>query len=559
MIQSVGIIVMAAFILLSWGAFRKLVLKQTTVAEKLVLILFFGAFGVLGTYMGTPIMGAIANLRAIGVITAGLFGGPIVGIGAGLIAGGHRLLIDPGGFTSLPCALSTFLEAVAAGLLSLYLKERVLNWRVGVSIAVVGETIHMLIVLALARPFAEAWALIKVISLPMIGVNSLGIGLFVEIVRYVLRDREKRASSQAQKSLDIANQTVSHLRQGLNLKSANATAQIIFNHLTVAAVSITNNKHILAHIGAGEDHHSVGHLVQTASIQKVIETGEPVHLKEKSLIGCRDGQCPLQSSIVVPLKKNGNIMGTLALFGDAGVSLHEVDFQMARGLAELFSTQLELEDIQLKDQLLARAEIMRLQAQINPHFLFNSLNTVVSFCRSSPEKARQLLLELANYMRRNLRDNKCFVEVAEELNHVQSYLSIEQARFGERIKVSWEIEPGCESWPVPALIIQPLVENAVKHGLSSREEGGNICIAISRDNGDLQVRVEDDGVGMQPQAVEGIFNKGRAESCERGVGLSNVNQRLEQIYGPQYGLMINSAVGSKTVVSLRMPRKSYLM
>lgn len=208
--ENFGIIAAAAFLLLSWGAFRKLVLKETTLKDKFVLILFFGTFGILGTYVGVPIEGAIANLRAIAVITAGLFGGPLVGMGAGLIAGGHRILIDIGGFTYIPCGLSTFLEGLAAGLISARLKDKesVLNWRLAVLIGFVGESLHMLMVLALARPFSSALDLLRIISIPMILINALGAGLFVQIINIVLRDRVRRASIQAQKALDIANKTV---------------------------------------------------------------------------------------------------------------------------------------------------------------------------------------------------------------------------------------------------------------------------------------------------------------------------------------------------------------
>jgi len=213
--KNFGIIAAAAFLLLSWGAFRKLVLKETTLKDKFVLILFFGTFGMLGTYVGVPVEeGGIANLRAMAVITAGLFGGPVVGIGAGLITGGHRILIDIGGFASIPCGLSTFLEGMAAGLISARLKEKesILNWRLAVVIGLAGETIHMLIVLALARPFEIALHLVEIVSFPMILLNSMGAGLFVEIIRVVLKGREKIASIQAQKALNIANLTLSHLR-----------------------------------------------------------------------------------------------------------------------------------------------------------------------------------------------------------------------------------------------------------------------------------------------------------------------------------------------------------
>ena len=314
--ENFGLIVGAAFLLLSWSAFQKILFKKSNESEKILLILFFGAFGVIGTYMGIPIHGAIANLRAIAVISGGLFGGPIVGMGAGFIAGAHRFLIDMNGFTSIPCGLSTFLEGMAAGLVSIRLKKGILNWKAAVLIGVIGETMHMLITLAMAKPYAEAWVLIKIISIPMITLNSIGAGLFVQIIRSVLKDREKIGSIQAQKALNIANRTVSHLRFGLTPESAAATAQIIYDTISVAAVSLTNDTHILTFTGAGNDHHQAGQKIKTRSTCEVLATGEPVFRKTGNEIGCSVAGCPLMSAIIIPLRKGGDVIGTLKLYGD---------------------------------------------------------------------------------------------------------------------------------------------------------------------------------------------------------------------------------------------------
>ncbi len=387
----------------------------------------------------------------------------------------------------------------------------------------------------------------------MILINALGAGLFVQIINIVLRDRVRRASIQAQKALNIANKTVSHLRSGLNLDTARITAQIIFDNISVAAVSITDDDRILAFIGAGDDHHKVGQKIQTRSTKLVVETGKPLFIKNKRKIGCNMKGCPLQSAIIVPLKKSGNIVGALKLYGNKNVLLSDTDLQIALGLADLFSTQLELEDIQLKTQLLAQAEIKRLQSQIEPHFLFNSLNTITSFCRTNPGKARELLIDLSSYLRKSLENNKDFVTVADELQQVKSYLAIEKARFGERIKFTMDIEPGYDQWPIPPLIIQPLVENAVKHGISVKEEGGSVSIVISKHNEELHIIVQDDGIGMDEKQSKNIFRKSSINNNSLGIGLKNINKRMEQIYGPQYKIIIDSTMESGTNITLRIP------
>ena len=239
--------------------------------------------------------------------------------------------------------------------------------------------------------------------------------------------------------------------------------------------------------------------------------------------------------------------------------MNKILFEVAKGLTDLFSIQLELEDIQVKDRLLAHAEIRHLQAQINPHFLFNSLNTIASFCRTAPDRARELILDLSLYMRKNLDSSRGFIPLADELAQVNSYLAIEQARFGERIRVSLDVEPGCEDWPIPSLIIQPLVENAVKHGLRSKEDGGTVGLTIAKKNDALSVTVFDDGSGIPQDLLSSLLERRTIESQQGGIGLRNSHHRLEQIYGPDHGMRIMSAEDEGTFISFSIPFRQELM
>ncbi len=520
-----------------------------------LLILLFGLFGILGTYTGNLVFQSYANLRAMGVITAGLFGGPAVGIGAGLIAGGHRFLIDIGGFSAIPCGLATFAEGAAAGLLASRLPGRSLDWRIALTLGIAGETLHMGLVLLLSRPFSDALALVELIGLPMIAVNSLGAAFFVQILFLQLKLNDLRNSNQAREILSIANQTVGHLRSGFSPESAQATAEIIYQNTSVAAVALTSVDSILAHVGLGADHHLPGHSLRTEGTLRVILDGNPVFLRSRESIGCDFPDCPLHDAIIVPLRKSDELLGTLKLYGSADKPLDNTRFELAKGLADLFSTQIELEDIGIKNQLLAQAEIRRLQAQINPHFLFNSLNTIASFCRTAPSQARELLLDLSHYMRRNLDSSRGLIPLREELEQVRSYLAIEQARFGDRIHAYIHVDPEVEDWPIPPLIIQPLVENCVKHGILGTDSGGIVRLCANKADGNLNVVVEDDGAGMTPKAIENILTFSEHESMSEGIGAQNCNHRLVQLYGSAYALHVESAMNEGTRISFNIPIK----
>ncbi|MBI9113121.1 LytS/YhcK type 5TM receptor domain-containing protein [Maridesulfovibrio ferrireducens] len=549
-----GLIVAGAFLLLTITPIHKIGFRKTSPKATIATqILIFGVFGILGTYGGNFVFQSVANLRAMAVITGGLFGGPLVGLGAGLIAGGHRILIDFGGFSAVPCGLATVLEGTAAGLISLKLANR-MDWRAAAGLAFVGEIIHMIMVLYLSSPYSEALKLVELIALPMIILNTFGAAIFAQVINIVFRYGTKRDSIQAQQILDIANLTVGHLRSGLTMESAMETAKIIFFNVSVAAVAITDNKNVLAHIGVGDDHHLPGKKIRTASTLNALAQGEPVFLDSSEKIGCNHRGCPFTSAAVVPLHKKGEILGTLKLYGTKKKELDLLSFEIAKGLANLCSTQLELEEIQIKEQMLAHAEIRRLQAQINPHFLFNSLNTVTSFCRTNPNRARELLLELSSYMRKNLDSSRGYIPLSEELDQLKSYLAIEQARFGDRIKVDITVEKECEDWPIPPLIIQPLVENSVKHGIMGREEGGQITISIQCDRRQLSVSIKDDGVGMSQTKLDQLVEKKKIESCAEGIGVRNCIQRIEQIYGPQCKITITSKLNEGTCVSFKIPK-----
>ncbi|MGD9366582.1 MAG: LytS/YhcK type 5TM receptor domain-containing protein [Desulfobacteraceae bacterium] len=548
-----GLISAVAFILLSTRTLQRMISRELTVQDKLALVLFFGAFGIFGTYDGDPIQGVIANLRAISMILAGLIGGPVVGIGAGLIAGGHRFLMDMDGFSSLPCALGTFLEGTAAGMVSMRLKNKALNWRVAALLGLAGESVHMGLVLVMSQPFETAVAVVRLIGIPMIILNSIGAGCLIEMIRMVVRNRERRASIQARKAMTIANRTVIHLREGLNEASALATAGIIHEQTRVAAVAITDTRQLLAYVGIGDELYRPGQGLRTSTTSMVLKTGKPIFASGSTAVGEEVPHKMFHSAIVVPLKKSSEIIGALKFYGDKRHTLNHTDFEIANGLANLFSTQLELQDIQIKSQLLDRAEIKRLQAQINPHFLFNSLNTIASFCRTNSNRARQLLLELSNYLRRNIKDQRQYITLIDELKQIESYLAIEHARFGERIQFEMTIMPGTEDWPMPPLIVQPLVENAVKHGLSSKEEGGKVWVNATQNDGVLCIKVKDNGVGMPDHAIAQVYKDNGPDGSNASMGLRNVNQRLKHIYGASSRLRIESVKGKGTTVTINLP------
>lgn len=197
------------------------------------------------------------------------------------------------------------------------------------------------------------------------------------------------------------------------------------------------------------------------------------------------------------------------------------------------------------------AELRALRAQISPHFIYNSLGAIASFVRTDPDRARDLLLEFADFTRYALRKGGAFTTLADELRNVERYLVLEQARFGERLQVSLLIAPEVLAVTVPYLAIQPLVENAVRHGLAQSERPGTVSITAADRGGEAEIVVEDDGVGADPRRIQAVLD-GTHESDSHGLG--NVDARLRTIYGDEMGLVVDTAKGAGMRVSFRVPK-----
>lgn len=552
--ERTAVLIVAALLFTRVRAFRSILNQQATWREKAVMVLIFSAISILGTYNGIWYQDAIANSRVIGTVVAGLLAGPWVGLLTGLVAGIHRYSL--GGFTDLACAISTISEGLIAGLIYQFQRNRQqeIGWRTALCVGFFAEWMQMGIILLVARPYADALALVQFISIPMSVVNSLGIAILVIIIDLVKKEEDRIGALQAQRTMQVADKTLSYLREGLTFDSARKVAEEILRTTRVAAVAITDTKTVLAHVGAGSSHHVVGEGITTKATQAVLDTRELMIAKSRDEIGCKESNCPLRYAILVPLMRRREVAGVLKLYQDRSRKLSAVDLELVRGLGNLISTQLELAELEKQSRLLADAEIKALHAQINPHFLFNALNTIVSFIRFRPEQARELLIHLGEYFRRNLHDSGGYVSLAEELEHIEAYLAIERARFGEKLQVKYDIEAGVERFVVPGLILQPLVENAVKHGLLPKREGGTVAIRARRTDGrTLELTVADDGVGMDKDPFVPVQDRTEGKRRLSGIGLSNVKSRLQSVYGQPYGIVIESVPGEGTTCVITLP------
>lgn len=549
MIERMSVAATLAFIFSQTKIFRRIIFRQVLFKERIHLAAIFGLIGILGTYAGIPIQDALANSRVIGVMAAGLIGGRMMGVTAGLIAGGHRYFL--GGFTAFSCALANVCEGLLAGEIHRRYPAKPIPWWVALVSGIIGESMQMLIILLTARPFPMALELVNHIAIPMIVVNSIGIAVFMVIIKTAIDVQQRAGAEQSQKALDIASKTLPYLRRGLDSESAKATADIIFAAGGYGAVAITDEAHVLAFVGAESNHHIGCNNDLTRATQNVLANGQIYIAQSAFEIGCACPSCTLASAIIVPLKRAEVVIGTLKLYYTRPNAIGHADITFASGVAHLFSTQLELTEIDRQAKLAASAELKALQAQINPHFLFNTLNTITSLIRTKPDLARELLLKLGSMFRFTLHKTGRNITLEEELTQVRSYLAIEKARHGEKLNVIEEIQPGIQKYLIPSLTIQPIAENAVKHGLQPKEAGGTIIVRAFEMPHYIEIDIIDDGVGIDLTRQNPLQ---LPRCCGERIGLNNVHERLRGQFGAGFGLELDSRPGHGTRIQMRLPK-----
>ncbi|HEX4977238.1 MAG TPA: histidine kinase [Nocardioides sp.] len=333
------------------------------------------------------------------------------------------------------------------------------------------------------------------------------------------------------------------LREGLTERSAQRSARHLRSLLAAPAVALTGPDRLLAWDG-GDQHHAD----QAVDLAREVVASGSTQVTGRDRVTCEDPGCPLRQSIVTPLTVDERVVGTLQAwvpYASAGL------VRATEEVADWVSGQLALAELDASRTRLMEAEVRALRAQISPHFIYNSLTAIASFVRTDPERARELLVEFADFTRYSFRRHGEFTTLSEELRSIERYLVLEKARFGDRLDVTLRIAPEVLPVTVPFLCLQPLVENAVRHGLEAKAGPGRITIVAEDNDREAAISIEDDGVGEDPERVRRAL---AGDSSLDSIGLGNVDARLRSTYGDDYGLVVETAPGAGTRVIVRVPK-----
>ncbi|ONG02839.1 two-component system response regulator YehT [Escherichia coli] len=523
---------MCVFLVIAWLMSKTplfIPLMQVTVRlpHKFLCYIVFSIFCIMGTWFGLHIDDSIANTRAIGAVMGGLLGGPVVGGLVGLTGGLHRYSM--GGMTALSCMISTIVEGLLGGLVHSILirrgrTDKVFNPITAGAVTFVAEMVQMLIILAIARPYEDAVRLVSNIAAPMMVTNTVGAALFMRILLDKRAMFEKYTSAFSATALKVAASTEGILRQGFNEVNSMKVAQVLYQELDIGAVAITDREKLLAFTGIGDDHHLPGKPISSTYTLKAIETGEVVYADGNEVpYRCSlHPQCKLGSTLVIPLRgENQRVMGTIKLYEAKNRLFSSINRTLGEGIAQLLSAQILAGQYERQKAMLTQSEIKLL--------------------RRDSEQASQLVQYLSTFFRKNLKRPSEFVTLADEIEHVNAYLQIEKARFQSRLQVNIAIPQELSQQQLPAFTLQPIVENAIKHGTSQLLDTGRVAISARREGQHLMLEIEDNAGLYQP-----VTNAS-------GLGMNLVDKRLRERFGDDYGISVACEPDSYTRITLRLP------
>ncbi|BEV72301.1 MULTISPECIES: sensor histidine kinase [unclassified Paludibacterium] len=516
--------------------------------HRLACYVIFTAFCIMGTLLGFPVVSgnAIANTPAIGAVLGGLLGGPVVGLAVGITGGIHRYFL--GGSFGLAASLDIVMQGLIGGLTHRYLirrgKTRLLfSPLLAGGLTFVTILLEMGIDLALSRPFDQALHIVYLIVLPELIANSAGAAVFAKILLDRRDSLEQHSRAFSAKALEIAAHVDGVLRDGFDHENSMRVARIIYDQTGVGAVAITDCNKILAFIGIGADHHLPGTPITSPHTLHAIANNEVLFADGNEIpYQCSiSPHCKLGSSLVIPLVgEDKQVIGTIKLYEPKTRIFSTINRTLGEGIAKLLSNQILDGRFERQKSLLLQSELKLLHAQVNPHFLFNTLNTIIAVTHDDVDKARGLLTDLAVFLRKNLKRPTEDVQLSDEIEHIDAYLRIQLARFADRLSVEFDLPEPLLRVRVPAFTLQPLVENAIKHGTSQMIRAGVIRISARQNEQGVELVVEDNA---------GLYDPGSSG----GLGMNIVDRRIKTRYGESYGVTMSCERNVVTRATVRIP------
>lgn len=518
--------------------------------RQVVLSLLFSGIIILSTYTSIDIGSYNLNTRVIGGIAAGLLGGPLVGMYASLIGAVYVYFFSSPSIFAAAAAFSTALFGLLGGGFYPYFQRGKWEYKDLFFLTCFAEVADMVVILRMTFPFELAFATVLQVAGPMIILNSFGILLFISSFNNVFIRQDMESSRQLHLASEISRRCIPLLRKGLrNKEDVEKVADIILEETGWAGIMIMDRTEIIVwkHERIPLEREEFLHLPEVAV--EAMDTGRIATISQIDRENSLYELIKEYSIIAAPLVIREQSIGCMMAWTKRQWVTRRSEAVLLQNIVTIASAHIAMAELETQKRMRQKAEFKALQFQVNPHFLFNALNTISYVCRENSDRARELLIILANYFRYNLNSEVYMVPMENELDHVKDYLELEKARFEEKLEVVYEIKGKLDTL-VPTLILQPIVENAVKHGVDGRGKR-YVAISVEETDDEMQVCISDHGRGFPKEVLEKLEQE---EAAGKSVGLVNVHKRMKSIYGDDHGLEItNSDHGS--CVKLRFKKK----
>ena len=570
LMERIGLLLVIAFVLTRIPNIRTLLYRESSRKVVFIHAIVFGIFAIVSSHLGFVFTEGyiseqiiiwnveddqlVVSLSLIAVVIAGLLGGPLVGLGAGIIAGVHLAFL--GGIGWVANMLVNPLSGLLAGLTGRFFsKARVISPMQAVFIGVFPPILQMQLLLVLHPQNENIVQFVNLTGLPLVFSNSVAIGIFTAMIGIVLKEQENEAAIATRQALTIAEEALPFLKSDSPEERAEGIANLLYDRLEVAAISVTYEDEVLAFVGIGADHHRLGEKVITPLSKEALETKEIKIAYSRSDIACQNPDCPLEAAIIIPITEANDSTSLIKFYFRKSQHISPVEKVLAQGIGQLISNQLKVIANEKLKENIRDAELRNLQAQINPHFLFNTLHLIATLFRVDPKRARHITIQLANFMRFNLGlASESLINLERECEHVKAYIEIIQARFSNRLQINFEKDHSISNVLIPPSTIQPLVENSIQHGLKNVATNGRIDVSIKQKSDRIVITVEDNGVGFPEIEIEKINEPSKGENSNGGVGLYNVNRRLISLLGEDSRLHIENLPTRGSRVYFSIPK-----
>lgn len=511
--------------------------RKITRRQSILFTVIFTLLTIVGTYWNMYVgISGVLNFRAVGIILAGFVGGPIVGTVTGIIGGIHRAFFIDTDFAYIHGGLS-ILQGVAAGFLSSRLKEHHHQlWRWALLYSLILEILFWVFFAFFTYPASiENPDNYLGLSTIIILLCSAAIAIFYLVIDFFNRQRDTEKTETTKTTFDAVYTLFNTLHDGFNEANFSKAADLMVSSLPSliwAAIAYNGEIYTKTHYPTEADKTQGEAEIAILKLQKTLP--DLPHLMK------------------LPIRYKDENIGYIIASKTKGETFTKLGVEFLHGIGQVLEAIYEYEKMKEEENLLAEAEIRALQAQINPHFLYNTLNTISYYVRSDPDTARKLIQYLSDYFRHSLNNPSKLIPLSEEIHVIECYTELQRARFGDRLLISYEFPEGkMDTILVPPLLLQPLVENAVIHGVFKRPEGGKIRVGLIEHPKYYKLYVLDTGAGISPAKRKKLLIDHKRRDH---IGLINVHQRLLSLFGKSAGLHIVSREGKGTLVFANIPK-----